>query len=694
MASQLELIQEAARRGLPIPPAKQALYDEAVRRGLIEDDRVSTAADVGFSALSSIPKAITSMAGMATDLSDTLAGGFAYGLERLRGNSPEDASASSAAALRARREMREGFGETGLGVVTAMPGSSTEIRQGVEDKITGPLYEPRTGAGQVADTVGQFATSSMLMGAGGPLARAVQGVVPGLLTEVAGQAPGIEGTALEPWARGGTALVSGLVTHKMTAPQSANRIVSDALQGVTKAQMNDAMRLMRASRDAGGVPLTWPEAIQYVTGGRTTLDDVARYVEQSPAGGPIMRSFYADRPQQVAGAVQRQANVLDAVPRAPEVVGPAVQRGAQGYIDEVNAGINQTTKPLYDAAMPVRLGPREMQLILANPSYKAAVKELRSHPYLGDHYKRVKANSIEMIDAVKKLMDKDIEALAVAPKGIDRFAGAAATQQKNTMVNIAKTASQEYDDALGIQADLRRSALEPLQQGPTGKLAATDALGQQVNAIFPSNPLAGSEQGVRQAIRALARKDPQTAANVVGAHIDRVFAEAGQKLASGPNQAGGARFAAVIAGNSQQAKNLEAAIRALPNGDTKWRGFRNLLDNLEATGTRRAVGSPTSINETIKQELKSGSLAGEAASAVLSPAKWTTAARDAYQAWRMGRNTEYLARVFTDPRAEKLLARMALYKPGSREAIDLTGRVLAITQGASDAIMQPDGEGR
>ena len=80
MPTQLEILQEAARRGLPIPPAKQALYDEAVRRGLIEDVRISTGEDVGFSALSSVPKAITSMAGMATDLSDSLAGGIAYGI--------------------------------------------------------------------------------------------------------------------------------------------------------------------------------------------------------------------------------------------------------------------------------------------------------------------------------------------------------------------------------------------------------------------------------------------------------------------------------------------------------------------------------------------------------------------------------------------------------------------------------------
>lgn len=38
MADQLQLLQEAVRRGLPLPPAKQKLYDEAVRRGLIQDE--------------------------------------------------------------------------------------------------------------------------------------------------------------------------------------------------------------------------------------------------------------------------------------------------------------------------------------------------------------------------------------------------------------------------------------------------------------------------------------------------------------------------------------------------------------------------------------------------------------------------------------------------------------------------------
>jgi hypothetical protein len=45
-----------------------------------------------------------------------------------------------------------------------------------------------------------------------------------------------------------------------------------------------------------------------------------------------------------------------------------------------------------------------------------------------------------------------------------------------------------------------------------------------------------------------------------------VFNEAARELQGGANQFAGAKFAKVIAGNSQQRENLRAAIEALPHG--------------------------------------------------------------------------------------------------------------------------------
>jgi hypothetical protein len=640
----------------------------------------STAADVGLSTLSSIPKGISSAIGMARDVGEDLLGGrLTYGIDRLFGYSPEEAQArlDEVKAVKSKYD-----------TPISAP-RSKDVRAGIES-VTGPLYEPQTVPGQFADTTGQMVTGSALFGVGGPVARFFQGFIPGMATETAGQtarkvAPEYEGPI-----RVGTSLATGFLANRVTAPSSPNRVISDAMQGVTKPQMNAAMRLMEESRKQNGVPLTWPEAIQHVTGGRTTLDDVARFVENSRVGGPVMREFYADRPQRVQNAVAGQADAIDPIPGRPEVVGPNVQRAAQGALDEVTADINNTTRPLYNAAHPVRLSPQQMQAIRVNPAYDAIVGELRKDKYLGAHYRNVADDSVEMVDAVQKVMRGDAEGLKMSTQGVDRFAASEAGTVRKRMMDEAKAASPEYDAALAEQARLRGQYLEPLESGPTGRMAATADVKQQVEAIFPMNPPANSEKGVAQAITALSQKDPALAANVVGQHIDRVFAEAGQKLATGANQAGGAKFAAVISGNSQQAKNLEAAIRALPGGDSKWLGFKKLLENLEATGRRKPVGSPTDMNQAIRGDLKSGGVVGETFATAGSPGKWMTKISDTYQAWRLGKNTETLARIFTDPRAGALLSRLAMLRPGTAEYTDAVARIVLITQTPQNSVPTPN----
>lgn len=668
------------------PEQQQATVDEIAKGLGISAQQpqspppVDAVTDAGWSALSSIPKGISSAIGMARDVGeDLLGGGLTYGFDRLIGYTPDEAKAR----LENLKTIKSKY-DTPISAPR-----SKDVRAGIET-VTGPLYEPKTTLGEYADTTGQMVTGAALFGAGGPLARLFQGLIPGVSTEAAGQtarelAPEYEGPV-----RVGTALATGLIANRVTAPSSPNRVISDAMQGVTKEQMNDAMLLMDASRKQGGVPLTWPEAIQHVTGGRTTLDDVARFVENSRVGGPVMREFYADRPQRVGAAVAGQADAIDPFPARPEVIGPNAQRAAQGAIDATTARINNTTRPLYNAANPVQLSPAQMQAIRANPAYDAVVAQIRGNKYLGEHFKNVPDDSIEMIDAVQKVMRGDAAGLKQSTEGVDRFAASEAGSLQRRMVDEAKAVSPEYEAALAEQARLRGQYLEPLEAGPTGKIAATDDVRQQIEAIFPANPAANSAQGVGDAISALAKKDPQLAANVIGQHIDRVFAEAGQKLASGPNQAGGARFASVISGNTQQAKNLEAAIRALPGGDSKWIGFKKLLENLEATGRRKPVGSPTDMNQAIRGDLKSGGLVGESLATAGSPGRWMTKISDTYQEWRLGRNTETLARIFTDPKAGQLLSRLAMLRPGTAEYKDAIIRILMITQTPQNSVTTPN----
>jgi hypothetical protein len=83
--------------------------------------------------------------------------------------------------------------------------TSQGIVQGVEN-VTGPLYQPKTKAGQYAETIGEF-VPSVIGGEGNIAKRVITGaVIPGVASEAAGEAA--EGTPWEPYARVGAAILA------------------------------------------------------------------------------------------------------------------------------------------------------------------------------------------------------------------------------------------------------------------------------------------------------------------------------------------------------------------------------------------------------------------------------------------------------------------------------------------------------
>ena len=93
---------------------------------------------------------------------------------------------------------------------------TTEQVTGAVDTATGNQfqYDPQTRAGKFARTVGQFVPAAATMGIPGGVrgvaSSAIKyGAVPGVVSEAAGQTPGIEGTPFEPYARVGGALLAG-----------------------------------------------------------------------------------------------------------------------------------------------------------------------------------------------------------------------------------------------------------------------------------------------------------------------------------------------------------------------------------------------------------------------------------------------------------------------------------------------------
>lgn len=110
-------------------------------------------------------------------------------------------------------------------------------------------YEPQTTAGEYAQTVGEFVPGAML---GGPtVGNALRyGVIPGLVSEAAGQAT--EGTALEPWARAAGAIGASLLASRPgafvgddEATRMANVVREAGVRNVTQGQASGSQPLMR-----------------------------------------------------------------------------------------------------------------------------------------------------------------------------------------------------------------------------------------------------------------------------------------------------------------------------------------------------------------------------------------------------------------------------------------------------------------
>lgn len=615
-------------------------------------DRVkSTAADVAQSAVSGVNKGVIGLAGLPGDAA-TFIGGLAD---------------SAAEKITGERPQRIGTGRA-LGEIIG----SQNIRKEYE-AATGPLYEPQTTAGKFASTVGEFLPAS-----GGGIANAAKfALVPGLASEAAGQAT--EGTGFEGAARAVAAVGAGLgaaAAGGMKAPAA----LSGSMQGVDDAALLRARDLMNSSAQQG-IRLTWDEAIGKVTSGASNMGNLRRVVENTPDGAAVLKPMMAERPAQVAAAAGRTFDNIAPSSAQPSTIGPAVGRVAEERVNDVRGAINAATDPLYKAAETVRLSGQDMARVRALPGFDDAAKVVRSDPQLARYVQGLPDDSVGFLNEVKKQLDTAATNAASpvnAQQNMQRSAGFGS--DAGAVRQAAEAASPEYAQALATQAAARQKILQPILDGPIGRIASKDTTTRQtIDALFPANPLPGSEAEIAGAMRSLAAKNPLVARQLVRAHAESLFNEATQNLASGANQFGGAKFAAQIRGNPQQAANLEAAVSALPQGADRLAGMNVFLDTLEATGYRPQPGSMTAFNQQLQDQMKAGGRTGEIANAIATGGlklpgrvtKW-------YEELRLGKNAGQLAEILVDPNALPLLRAIAKEPPGTSKALAITARLTAM----------------
>jgi len=570
-----------------------------------------------------------------------------------------------------------------LGPLFAGP-SSSQIQSKIEE-YTGEFRKPQNKAERYVQTAAEFVPGALLpFGGGGAVARTIgQGIVPGLASEAAGQA--VEGSAIEPYVRGAAAVATGGAAAMLTRPKTAATTIRGAIPDNLPPQQLEAAEQLFQEAAQAGQPITRAEAVQYVTGGATRLGDVQRIVEGQ--GG--MREFFAQRPAQNEAAFAPVARSIDPTPTPqPSTIGPAIGEAAESTINDVRNLINTVTGPAYTASARVRLPPQEMAPIRSAPGWREARDAVRNDPQLARYVHGLPEDSVGFLNEVKKYLDTAAENAAGpmnAQRNQQRAAGYGADAA--TVRQAAVDASTSYEIALAVQQQARARFLQPLLDGPLGKMAKSDLQTQHaIEVLFPTNPLPSSANEVTTAVASLAQRNPLAARRLVAAHVESVFNEATQNLVSGQNQFGGAKFAAVIRGNPQQAANLEAAVRALPNGDGLWLGLDRFLQFVEAQGTRQPIGTQTAFNQEALQDLRRGTFAQETGTAIATVGlKLPAKIKDTLDRWRLGRGVEEIGRLLTDPEAGVRFSQIARVPVGSIAAVNISARLVVIAHQASQA---------
>ncbi len=565
-----------------------------------------------------------------------------------------------------------GLARIGMG---DLPGSyqapTSQDIQGQVEKVTGPFREPQNQAETDAQTVGEFLPAA-LAGPGGLVRKvATQAALPATATIVAGRY-----SDQNPYVKALAGFLAGGAGAMMSGPSSAESIIRSKIPAsVTEHDINRAGQLIEHGRSRG-VALTWPEALSRVTG-QPILTDTQRILESHGQTRPQMQEFFADRPAQVDRAARSEFDRMGNLPASPSTIGPQAGEVANDTLNGVRRQINQTAEPFYQAAEGVRLTPAEMSHVRAIPGWTEARDAVRNGPNAW-RVAHLPDESVGFLNAVKKHFDQ------AAENSASKFNPAKNKETQTThemaasaVKQIGELKSQEYEIALAIQQRGRQEFLDPLLQGPLGKLAKKDVTTQKaINALFPENPVPGTEGEIRNAVFALSRQRPAVAEALVRAHAEMVFNQAARDLQGGANQFAGAKFASKIAGGAQQRANLQAAVEALPNGTARWEGFQQMLDVLAATGARQPKGSLTAFNQLEVQSMSTGGLQALAAKGA-SPGKWMSFANDAFKAWSLGRNLDQLANILTNPRSGDAFRQIIRIPPTSDRAVIAAGRLIA-----------------
>ncbi|QWW67962.1 hypothetical protein [Rhizobium sp. WYJ-E13] len=596
--------------------------------------------------------------------------------------------------------------QTFLHPQTTEEGPIAKAQDAVRGVMDDYLYEPKTTPGKYAETISEFAAPGGLPSRGTQLAEGVARraasyagdltrnvVVPGVVSETAGQLT--EGTPFEPIARAAGAIAGNVGATMASAARAPERVLRSAIGDPNLIDWDRATQLQNNST---GVRLTGPEAITQASNGGTALPNVQRLVEGSNAGRALTAPFFAERPAQVDTAVYNLLDLIAPQNGNPSVLGPRASEAATNAIRDVERARTAAVQPTYAAANADLVPEDVVRGILANIDNAVAgdqtgilggvLGDLRNRliaeparagqpsvrtPVTGPDGQitrytmtpavpgtpEVPVVDVGNLDRVRKYFRDRMDLPQIGQDAITKEQNAAVSAILDQIDNAMENASPNFAAGKQQYADITRNTVEPISEGPLGRVAAADTTGSAGNALIPQNPLTGSGDETIDAVRRLIGQDPETTSALIRQTVADRYAKAAIDTMEGNREFAGAKFRRDMVGNQPRDELIYAIFRGLPD-QAAAEAAPELFDVLQATGRRKPIGSATEFNRTANADLSQAPFVSRAANAIGTlGASFFTNAGDALRRAALRGGVSQLAQLFTDPRSVELIREAA-----------------------------------
>lgn len=598
---------------------------------------------------------------------------------KMRGSMPVEALAGAAEKFAKAHGIDPRIARTAFAL---MPGGGMAFAPSsadIIDMVGGgkPLYQPQTTAGQYTRTAAQLLPAALAPGTA--VQRVARVAVPAVTSETAGQLT--KGTPMEPYARMAGALLGGGATELALRPGPQDRLLAQASRGANEQQIAAARQLMEQGAQRG-VRLTMAEALQQVTNGATGMGRLQRVVEGTRGGGERLAPVMADRPAQVRQAVAGFADTVAPATTDPYMAGSRAQEAAGEVLNGVRQQVNANARPFYDALQHETLpaASPDYHALMQDPAYAQGLQAVRSNEVLNAPLAQLPDNNLAVVNEVVKQLDTMAENARPNPASPNGNAqmSAAFEAARSRADQLASSVSEPWRLSRAMVASGREAFLEPLQAGPMGAIAQTGKPLEQTAALFPTKPPEGAAPATAQTLEMLPNDQ---ARGLVRQQIMSGLNERAQDLSTGPNQWGGAGWAAQQFGNPEQAAVMRAGVGAA-TGDAA--AIDPLVEVMRATGRRQAPGSLTAYNSRDLEELGNAGALGEAARTGLNPPGAFRRVGQALQNWQTETNAGRLAdAILADPaEAERILlhAREVVPPGAALQAIERTALAAQLTR--------------